>query len=60
MVVLALSGGIALSSEVLWTRALETLIGSSTYAFALLLVVYLVGIAAGSWIMAPSIGYRMP
>jgi spermidine synthase len=52
MVVLALSGGIALGSEVLWTRALESLIGSSTYAFALLLVVYLVGIAAGSWTTA--------
>ncbi len=52
MVVLALSGGMALGSEVLWTRALQSLIGSSSYAFALLLVVYLVGIAAGSWLMA--------
>ena len=46
--VLAASGASALASEVLWTRTLESLIGNSTYAFALMLVVYLIGIALGS------------
>ncbi|MEK8015916.1 MAG: fused MFS/spermidine synthase [Candidatus Parabeggiatoa sp.] len=50
--VLAASGAIALASEVLWTRALEILIGNSTYAFAMILVLYLLGIAIGSWVMS--------
>lgn len=56
LVVLAAGGGTALASEVLWTRVLETLIGNSTYAFALILVVYLGGIAAGSWVMSLVVG----
>jgi spermidine synthase len=50
--VLAVSGAAALASEVLWTRTLETLVGNSTYAFAMILFLYLLGIAAGSWIMS--------
>ena len=46
--VLAASGATALASEVLWTRTVEGLVGNSTYAFAMLLMVYLVGIALGS------------
>ena len=48
LVVLALAGANAMASEVLWTRFLETLVGNSSYAFALILVVYLVGIGLGS------------
>jgi spermidine synthase len=48
LAVLAASGATALASEVLWTRTLEIVVGSSSYAFALILVVYLVGLAAGS------------
>ena len=50
--VITVSGSLALASEVLWTRTLETIIGNSTYAFATMLLVYLVGIGAGSWIMS--------
>lgn len=50
--VLTASGAIALAAEVLWTRVLELLIGNSTYSFAMILVVYLLGIAGGSWIMS--------
>jgi spermidine synthase len=50
--VLTASGAIALASEVLWTRTLETLVGSSTYAFSTIVLLYLVGIAAGSWLMS--------
>ncbi|MCK5662698.1 MAG: fused MFS/spermidine synthase, partial [Thiotrichaceae bacterium] len=52
LVVLAASGAIALASEVLWTRAMEIMIGNSTYAFAMIVVFYLLGIAAGSWAMS--------
>ena len=48
LLALGLSGGLALGSEVLWTRTLQLVIGNSTYAFATILVVYLVGIALGS------------
>jgi spermidine synthase len=50
--VLTASGAIALASEVLWTRTLETLVGNSTYAFSMIVLLYLVGIAAGSWAMS--------
>jgi spermidine synthase len=50
--VLTASGAIALASEVLWTRTLEILIGNSTYAFAIIVVIYLVGIAIGSWLIS--------
>jgi len=49
---IASSGFLALASEVLWTRTFETMIGNSTYAFATIVLIYLLGIAAGSWIMS--------
>lgn len=48
LLALGLGGGLALGSEVLWTRTLQLVIGNSTYAFATILVVYLVGVASGS------------
>lgn len=50
--VLTASGATALASEVLWTRTIESLIGNSTYAFATIVIVYLTGIAVGSWVMS--------
>lgn len=44
----AVSGFVALLYEVAWTRALTALISNSTYAFAIMLVTFLVGIALGS------------
>ena len=52
LMVLSAGGATALASEVLWTRALANIVGNSTYAFAMILVVYLVGIALGSWLMS--------
>lgn len=49
----ALSGAVAMSLEVLWSRALAIVIGSSVYSFSLVLVVFLVGIAAGAAWAAP-------
>jgi spermidine synthase len=44
----ALSGMTALSAEVLWTRHLSLLLGSTVYAFALILAVFLLGLGLGS------------
>lgn len=44
----ALTGFVTLSLEVVWTRLGGLLLGASVYAFALMLVVVIVGIAAGS------------
>jgi spermidine synthase len=41
------SGFIALGFEITWTRALKFLIQSSTYSFAIILFMFLLGIAAG-------------
>ena len=43
-----LSGMTALSAEILWTRHLSLLFGSTVYAFALILAVFLLGLGAGS------------
>jgi spermidine synthase len=47
-VALGLSGATSMIYEVAWTRALSLVIGSSTYAFTAMLVVFLVGIAGGA------------
>ncbi|MCU0292759.1 MAG: fused MFS/spermidine synthase [Thermoanaerobaculaceae bacterium] len=44
----ALFGFVALACELVWTRVLLLHLGSRVYAFALILAVYLVGIAAGA------------
>jgi spermidine synthase len=42
------SGFIALSYEVIWSRVLALIIGSSVYAFSIMLTTFLVGLAIGS------------
>ena len=44
----AVFGFVALACELVWTRVLILYLGSRVYAFALILAVYLLGIAAGS------------
>jgi spermidine synthase len=48
----ACSGMIALAFEVVWTRSLSQVLGTSVYAIATILVVFLLGIAAGSGLMS--------
>ncbi|MFQ5515241.1 MAG: fused MFS/spermidine synthase [Myxococcota bacterium] len=48
LAVFFLSGFAALGYEVLWTRALLVHLKASTYAFSLMLSVYLLGVALGS------------
>ncbi len=43
-----IAGGAALAAQVLWTRALANVVGSATYAFAAMLAVILLAIAAGA------------
>jgi spermidine synthase len=49
---IALSGFAALLLEVSWTRVLTLVIGSSVISFAMVLAFYLLGIAAGSALIA--------
>jgi len=44
----ALSGFIALSYEILWFRLYQPLIGPATYAFSVILIAFLWGLATGS------------
>ncbi|MCG5052392.1 MAG: fused MFS/spermidine synthase [Myxococcales bacterium] len=44
----AASGATAMIVQVLWTRALAVLIGSSIYSFTLILLAFLAGLGAGS------------
>ena len=47
-VVIALSGLTALGAEVVWTRLLSLLFGATTYAFSVILAVFLGGLGVGS------------
>jgi spermidine synthase len=47
-VVIALSGLTALGAEVVWTRLLSLLFGATTYAFSMILAVFLIGLGIGS------------
>jgi spermidine synthase len=53
LVLFSLMGAASLAYEVLWTRALVFYLGSSVYAFGLMLVIILLGIGAGSLIATP-------
>ena len=47
-VAIALSGLTALGAEVVWTRLLSILFGATTYAFSVILSVFLIGLGIGS------------
>lgn len=48
----AVSGFVALSYEVIWSRVLSLIIGSSVYAFSIMLTTFLIGLAGGAAIAA--------
>ena len=48
----AASGFVALSYEVIWSRVLSLIIGSSVYAFSIMLATFLTGLAVGSTVAA--------
>jgi spermidine synthase len=60
LVILFFSGLAALIYEVAWTRVLTLVIGSSTYAFTLMLATFLAGIALGSVLIRRYAANRKP
>jgi spermidine synthase len=45
------SGFVTLSTQVAWTRVLSMIIGSSTYAFSIVVALFLIGLAGGAWLV---------
>src|SRR5438132_683748 len=54
LILLALTAFASLLDEIAWTRVLVMIVGGSTYAFTLVLLVFLLGIGAGSAVVARS------
>jgi spermidine synthase len=52
----AISGFVTISTQVAWTRVLTMIIGSSTYAFSLVVALFLLGLSGGAYLVA---GKRM-
>src|SRR6266513_1937677 len=52
LILLALTAFASLLDEIAWTRVLVMIVGGSTYAFTLVLLVFLLGIGLGSIIVA--------
>ncbi|MBI4420939.1 MAG: fused MFS/spermidine synthase, partial [Gemmatimonadetes bacterium] len=52
LVLLAVTAFASLLEEIAWTRVLVMIVGGSTYAFTLILLVFLLGIGLGSWFLA--------
>lgn len=46
------SGFVTISTQVSWTRILTMIIGSSTYAFTIVVALFLIGLALGAWFVA--------
>jgi spermidine synthase len=60
LVAAGITGFTILAYEVLWTRTGVLLVGNTTYAFSLMLLCFLTGIAVGSAIMAGILRARRP
>jgi len=43
------SGFVTISTQVAWARVLTMVIGSSTYAFSIVVALFLIGLAGGAW-----------
>ncbi|MBI3313638.1 MAG: fused MFS/spermidine synthase [Candidatus Omnitrophica bacterium] len=52
LIMFAISGGISMVYEVAWTRVLAIVLGSSVYAFSVMLVTFLLGLALGSYLFS--------
>lgn len=53
------SGFVTISTQVSWTRLLTMIIGSSTYAFSIVVALFLIGLAGGAWIVGRSKSTRL-
>lgn len=54
LVAIGLSGAASMAYEIAWTRALTLVVGSSTYAFSIMLSTFLGGLALGALVTARS------
>jgi spermidine synthase len=45
------SGFVTISAQIAWTRILAMIIGSSTYAFSIVVALFLIGLAGGAWLV---------
>ncbi|MBI1967923.1 MAG: fused MFS/spermidine synthase [Gemmatimonadetes bacterium] len=52
LILLTVTAFASLLEEIAWTRVLVMIVGGSTYAFTLILLVFLLGIGLGSWFLA--------
>ena len=52
LVAFGISGFASMNYQVIWSRALSMVIGSSVYAFTIILAAFLIGIAVGSAVIA--------
>jgi len=49
------SGLVTIGMQIVWSRVLAMIIGSSTYAFTIVLALFLIGLAVGAWIVSAMI-----
>lgn len=54
----AVSGGVSLAYEVVWTRMLATFFDATVYGFTAMLTMVLFGIGIGSWLISPFLARR--
>ena len=54
MLCAAVSGFVTISTQVAWTRVLTMVIGSSTYAFSIVVALFLLGLSGGAYIVGRS------
>lgn len=47
-----ISGFVTIATQVAWTRLLTMIVGSSTYAFSIVVALFLMGLAGGSFVIA--------
>jgi spermidine synthase len=47
-----ISGFVTISTQVAWTRLLTMIVGSSTYAFSIVVALFLMGLSGGSFVIA--------
>ncbi len=47
-----ISGFVTIATQVAWTRLLTMIVGSSTYAFSIVVALFLMGLSAGSFVIA--------
>lgn len=58
LVLFGVSGAVSMMYEIGWTRVLAIVLGSSVYAFSVMLATFLLGISLGSWLFSLYAKYR--